>query len=362
MIIMDKLSLNGTRRTNDGYMTAIVKVARTGVQEYLGREVGKPEMPIVRVYRPDTEVMSRDTLHSFAHRPITVDHPSTPVNATNWKKLSVGSTGGEVDGTDGRFVQVPIAVMDSEAITEVESGKRELSMGYTCDISFEDGISPDGLPYDAVQRNIRANHLAIVSSARGGPELRIGDNNVSNKIIVVDGHNVEVSDAAAIAITGLQNKLNTLQLVADGATAKDNKIGQLVADGASKDAKIVELERQLADAAITPAKLDAAIAARSVIVDGVKKVDPSFDASGKTELEMKRYAVSKSLGDSVAATLNDAAIDGAFLAVVSKTVADSAGPTAKIIASSPNVVNITDSARMAEEAHAKMVASRQQVA
>lgn len=53
MLLLDhSLSVSGVRRTTDGYLVAVAKVARIGVQDYLGSEVGKPEMPLVRVYRP----------------------------------------------------------------------------------------------------------------------------------------------------------------------------------------------------------------------------------------------------------------------------------------------------------------------
>src|SRR5688572_26799879 len=96
MKFTDAVSIAGTRRRDDGYLVADARVARTGVQLYAGYEVGKPEMAVVRVYRPDTEVFSRDTLASFAHRPVTNDHPDVPVTADNWKDHAVGNTSDEI--------------------------------------------------------------------------------------------------------------------------------------------------------------------------------------------------------------------------------------------------------------------------
>jgi Uncharacterized protein conserved in bacteria (DUF2213) len=163
------------KRTVDGYLAAQPRVARTGIQLYSPREVGKPEMDrMVRVYRPEEEVFNNDTIRSFAHRPVTLDHPSEMINDKNWKNYSVGHT---VDPIvrDGEFVRCPVLLMDSEAIKAFEGGRNQLSMGYVCDLKWEPGVTEDNEPYDAVQTNLRMNHLAIVGSARGGDKLRIGD-------------------------------------------------------------------------------------------------------------------------------------------------------------------------------------------
>ena len=49
-------------------------------------------MDVVRVYRPEKEVFRRDAMWSLAHRPITLDHPDTKVDASNWKQLAVGKS------------------------------------------------------------------------------------------------------------------------------------------------------------------------------------------------------------------------------------------------------------------------------
>lgn len=176
-VVFDEVVIDdgaNVRFTDDGYLVACPRVARTGIQLYKGAECGKPDQDVVRVYRPHDSVFATDALHSFAHRPVTLDHPAVPVTADNWKKFAVGQTGDEVL-RDGDTVRVPMVLMDKEAIEDYKAGKNQLSMGYTCDIEWVAGVSPEGEPYDAIQRNIRGNHLAIVKAARGGSQLRIGD-------------------------------------------------------------------------------------------------------------------------------------------------------------------------------------------
>jgi hypothetical protein len=64
MQFIDNAPIAGTRRTADGYLVADVRTARTGIQLYAGHEVGKPEMPVVKVYRPEAQVFDTQSLGS----------------------------------------------------------------------------------------------------------------------------------------------------------------------------------------------------------------------------------------------------------------------------------------------------------
>ncbi len=175
--LTDSFILDGVHRSKDGYLAAYAKVARTGIQTYKGRELGRPDLGDVKVYRSPEEVFSKDAMHSMAHRPVTLHHPNETVNARNWKKYAKGHTGDEVI-RDGDHIRVPVVVMDAETIQAFENKDAcELSMGYSTDLKWTPGETPDGMTYDAVQTAIRANHLAIVPVARGGSTLKLGDQN-----------------------------------------------------------------------------------------------------------------------------------------------------------------------------------------
>lgn len=329
MEFFDRLTLDTPRRTGDGYLVASVRVARAGVQLYTGREVdpdnehGMRDQAVVRVLRPEDEVFAADSLRSYAHKPVTINHPKEAVTADNIKQHFAGITDGEVL-RDGQFVRTSIAVMDAAAIRAVDAGKREISQGYACDLDWTSGVTNDGLEYDVSQRNIRANHTAIVDVARGGPELKIGDNAVTLKpvTITIDGaaHTVQLDDAAAILVGQLQTKLTD---AITRATTAETNVGTLTVQLSTKDGEIAGLTSKLTDAAITPAKLDAAVAERSKVIDAAKKIFPALVADGKTLAEIRKEAVTHKIADG--ATMADAAIDGAF-AALSATVAD-AGTT-----------------------------------
>lgn len=328
MFLTDRVSVSAPRRTADGYLVADAKVARAGnVQEYLGSEVGRPDMPIVRVYRPAEEVFSADAMHSYAYRPLTVEHPGKMVDADNWKAVAVGQTGGDVV-RDGEFVRVPLVLMDSAAIREFEAGKRELSMGYSAEIVFDSGTTPDGQEYDAVQRNLRMNHLAVVSKARGGKELRIGDrrtpsaedhsavnperkstmSNTNTRTVMVDGLPVECTDAAAIAIDKLQRQVkDSAQALADAETKH-------AAELADRDAKLAKAEAERDDAkakVLSDADLDKRVNERAELVATAKAIADA-DYAGKSDAEIRKAAVVAKLGDAAIADKSDAYIEARF--------------------------------------------------
>lgn len=312
MEFRDNIEILGIRkRAEDGVLLVDARVARTGVQEYRGSEVGRPDLPVVRVYRDPEEVFSDATMASFAHRPITNDHPREAVTASNWRSLAVGQTADEVRQQE-KFIRVPLMVSDAATIDLVEAGKRELSAGYHCDLDWTAGITADGEAFDARQKNIRVNHIAIVEKGRAGPECRIGDSkgnpNMVQKIITVDGLPVtlEVSDQAAAYLDHLQGKVGTL--TADLATA-NGKVGTLTAEIAT-----------LRDAAPKPEQIDAMVRDRAALVATANRIVPNIVTDGKTDADIKRAVLSAKLGDAALAGLtSDEAINGAFT-VIAKDV------------------------------------------
>lgn len=303
MQFTDTVVLDGLRKTRDGYLVAEAKIARTGIQTYLATEVGLTDRKpgeVIRVYRPEAEVFAKDALASLAFRPMTVDHPAEMVTADNWKKHAVGLTGGDV-ARDGDFIRVPLTLMDSSAIADFEAGRRELSVGYTCDLIMESGQTPTGEAYDAVQKSIRGNHVALCRTARGGPELRLGDHphheggpTVALKTIIVDGLPVETTDAGEAAVNKLRGMLDAAGKALETANsahavaiaAKDAELG-------AKDATIADLTSKV----VTGAALDTLVADRATLLAQVKVVAPTLDAAGKTNAEIKRAAVAAKLGD-----------------------------------------------------------------
>lgn len=318
--LFDRLPLEGIRRTTDGYLTATVAVARTGIQEYSGAEIdpdnahGLRDRAIVRVYRSPEEVFKDSALHSFAHRPVTNDHPPVLVDATNWKQYAVGQTGDEVDASDGKKVRVPMCVMDQGTIDDIDGGKKELSMGYQTVIDFKSGTSPEGEAYDVSQKDMRMNHLAVVRRARGGSELKIGDHRKGEptmelKTITLDGLPVTTTDAGIAAIEKLKGLLATQDTAHQTAlAAKDAEITTLNGKLATADAALEAANGKVLD----QTAMDAAVAARADLVRSATAIAPDLQTTGLSDAAIRKAAVVAALGDAAVAGKPDSYVDARF--------------------------------------------------
>lgn len=326
MKFTDAATVAGTRRTGDGYLVAEAKAVRTGIQLYLGGEVGKPDMKIVRVYRPAEEVFADASLQSFTHAPVTVNHPRDAVNSANWKDLAVGEVSTAAK-KDGDWVWLPLILKDAAAISDVEAGKRELSAGYECSLDWTAGTTDDGQQFDAVQRNIKINHLAIVDAARAGSQARIGDSAnwgvspltpdhkpteekiMTLKTVTVDGIPVEVTDQGAVVIGTLQTRLADANTkFADADKAHQTAIAAKDADLAKKDAEIDALKAKV----LSDADLDKRVQARADLVTVAKAIAKDVKTDGLSDADIRKAVVVAKVGDAAIAGKAEAYIDARF--------------------------------------------------
>ena len=327
MQFIDTTSLSGTRQTSDGYLVADVLCARTGCQTYLASELGVIGDGMVTVYRPESAVFSKDSMATFAGKPVTLGHPPEAVTADNWKTYAVGDIGEDI-ARDGEFIRVPIKMMDGAAIAAVKNGTREISMGYTTPVEMVDGIAPDGTPYQAVQTGpIRINHLALVDRARGGSNLRIGDadrwgaspipqadmkgSQMADTLrkIVVDGLQVETTDAGATAIEKLTKTIEAKDAALVDVTDKHK--AALDAKDAVMAAKDAEIAKLKADK-MSDADIDARVTARADLLGRASAVAKDIVTKGLSDAEVRKAAVVAVLGDAVVADKSDAYIEARF--------------------------------------------------
>lgn len=325
MILTDSVTVSGVRRTADGYLVGEARVARTGIQDYLGTEIdpdnkhGLRDVPIVKVYRPESAVFHADAMQSYAYRPMTNGHPGGDgVNSKNWKDVAIGQTGGEVV-RDGQFVKVPLVLMDAKAIEDYEAGKRELSMGYGAEVVFQDGETPEGEKYHCYLGPMKMNHLSLEHRARGGEQLRFGDNRHptpegghqmadSLRTVIVDGLSVQTTDQGAQAIDKLTKQLSDAGVNIKTLTdAHAEALAAKDADLAKKDAEIDGLKaKQLSDA-----DLDKRVKDRADLITKAKSIADA-DYTGKSDADIRKAVVMAKLGDAAIAGKADAYIDARF--------------------------------------------------
>jgi hypothetical protein len=309
--LTDTLTIDGAARIcADGCLVAEVNAARVGIQDYQGREVdpdnshGLRDKAVVKVFRPEEEVFKDASLASYAAAPVTVNHPAEMVDAQNWKQHGVGEINGDIV-RDGQRVRVPVIVRDASAVQKAQTTHKQLSMGYSTTLDFTPGTTPDGAAYDAVQRDIRINHIALVPVARGGPELRIVDERPKETTMKIKIGDAEVDaangEAVRIAVDALNKKLT------DGAAALVAAEAKAVADAAAivaKDAEIADLTAKLADAAITPAKLADAAKEYADVQAKAKVLGVTVAADADTSA-IKKAVVDAKMGDKAKAYTAD---------------------------------------------------------
>ena len=164
--------VNGFWLIPDNPMTKI------GVFPYLGRQISAELEPdrIYQVLRPEEELTKQETLESLKLIPLINDHTMIGTQAGMKPAEEVG-----VEGTTGTNVKVSgrLLTNDLKCYTEnikelISSGKKDLSMGYRCRYELTEGEF-EGQHYDAIQRDIIFNHIALVDEGRMGSDVRVMD-------------------------------------------------------------------------------------------------------------------------------------------------------------------------------------------
>jgi hypothetical protein len=155
-------------KTPEGYLRVKGTFSRVGCLSYK-RHDGTTQVE----YRPEEEVAHRDSILSLGGLPVTLEHPPELLTPANTRQYARGSTGTVVNYDNG-FVEGVVTLTDADAIAAVERGDaRELSVGYRVQIDRTPGVTASGERYDAIQRRISGNHVALTREGRSGPEVRL---------------------------------------------------------------------------------------------------------------------------------------------------------------------------------------------
>lgn len=154
-------------------------ISSEGVFPYLGSQISDTLVPdrVYQVYRPAEELGSPDTIESIKLIPWVNDHDmlgSREEGLLPAEHKGVEGVIGERVFFDKGKLWANIKSFSERFKKLWELGKIELSLGYRCTYDLTPGVW-NGKPYDAVQRNIRANHLALVDEGRMGPDVAVLD-------------------------------------------------------------------------------------------------------------------------------------------------------------------------------------------
>ncbi len=301
----DRISVPTNRTLTDaGQMHVPCKFARTGTQLYSAKQLGiKDADPkaVVTVYRDEADVFDEASIESFRSAPVTIGHPKNedgspiPLTSDNSKDLQVGMLEGMPTRDEDTLGGVLILAAQ-EAIDALESGTQELSAGYTCDIELVDGKH--------YQRNIRANHIAIVDKGRAGSSCRISDEalELTDESLVLKAKladclkessavlkrvNVEVADGATL--------VETIKLLDKALTETESKLlvkSDLLVDAngqlETKDVELTSTKLKLVDAELAATQ---GVIERCDTLESARLIADMRDLGSKSVSEIKRMVV-----------------------------------------------------------------------
>lgn len=216
----DFIALRATVDSATGWIRDRPVITRAGVFEYTSKD-GKKR----RELRPENEVFDEASLGSIQGVPVTKDHVGL-LSASNLRGVigSVLSPGIREDTN----VVADVIIHDPSQIGQ----RRDLSLGYVCELDETPGVTEKGERYDGVQRNIRYNHLAVVHNGRAGnARLRLDstdavsgqfdkENEMDMKLVTIKLDGLEYSASPEIGIrmakyevdiSDLQAKLSAME-------------------------------------------------------------------------------------------------------------------------------------------------------
>jgi len=284
--------------TDEGYLTATAKVARTGIQKYRGFELGKKDdEKEYAIYRPEQEV--KDSIATIPNKPITIDHRGM-VNIKNNSQLSRGFMSDAVYGEDG-WVSVELCINHPEGIQAFNDGYRWHSLGYNAEIEWAAGQTPAGEAYDAIMKNIRVNHDALVRTPRAGELATFDSENInidaSKNVISInqESKGVPTRMSKKYAVNLLDG--GSIELEGDHASEIHSLIATLTSQNKEINVKVADSESALVEAEAKIAALTAekdalegkvaALEAKPVVPEVVPPVEPgpvAFDKIAEQQL------------------------------------------------------------------------------
>lgn len=188
-----------------------VTIARSGVYNYSPERLSglglslppeRKSQTTFRVYR-SPEVVARNK-DKFVQLPLTLLHPPVFVDGNSFRDYVVGYTGDTVEARTEKnvvYLDSTVTIFDNEALNAYWRGIREVSPGYRGVFAWQDGVTPDGEPYDIIMTDIvEANHLALVKEGKGG-----------SSVLVLDAKEVLVSRKRSGLFYAIRKRLGGVQ-------------------------------------------------------------------------------------------------------------------------------------------------------
>jgi hypothetical protein len=333
--------------------------------------------------RTPEEVFSKVSLDSMATMPIYIGHKYDEnkkliKDEAKRKEMAVGYSSESVIGNNV-YVSSDLKVTRADGVEAIKKGMQSLSVGYDCEVIPESGTWC-GIHYDAVQKNIVNDHIALCWCGRQGDQA----------VIHMDSEDAILCDDAAVLAAedknskeeGMAENLKTIQLdsvdysaepaVIDAlqkavvrADTLDKELlaanmdkSKIEAERDSLKAKFDSVEKELEDmkkAHLDEAEINTRVAQRIVLVDSAKVAGVEVKGD-EADIDLKKAVILKAFPDVKFDGKDDNYINASFdfaVGYLPKVLANQADATVR--ATSTTVVK-TDSAETN-----KIEASRQEM-
>ena len=282
----DSLPLDATYFTDEGYLVDHPIVTSVGIFVY-----HNPDGSERRELRLPEEVFAEKSLASYKGKPIIITHDAGYVDTDNVKEESIGTILSE-GYRDGDDVRAEIIIHDTDSLKKYKM--RELSCGYNLRLDETPGVW-EGEPYDAIQRDIEINHLALVDKARAGEQARLNIDGQGHDCMKGEKLNMEKDkrtdgapspeELAAAVEAFKQRRAERSGSAADGGNPAD-PAAQTTAEGSQPDAvQLVKDRRDRRDSEGDPADMPGAmgvIAQQDEDIDTLLGVIDVLKAAGTT--------------------------------------------------------------------------------
>lgn len=152
-------------------------ITKVGVFPYQGKQIDKSLEPdkVYYVLRPKEELFKEETLNSLRLIPLVDNHTMIGEGElTAPEKKGIDGVMGDDVTHDENTIYNDLKIFSNKIKDEISEGKKALSLGYWCKYEKQPGVY-NGQRYDFIQRDIRANHLALVNKGRMGEDVRVYD-------------------------------------------------------------------------------------------------------------------------------------------------------------------------------------------
>ena len=276
----DNYSFQATK-TDEGFIKDAPVIGRTGILEY--RNV---DGSIRREYRPPEEAFKADSLASIRGKPITMGHHGLVTTATYNQSKPIGTVLSE-GRQDGNNIRADVVIYS------LDTDDRELSCGYQTELEETSGVTPEGEHYDAIQRNIVYNHLAIVPRGRAG-NARLNmdgeqifieevDLQMSEKIKLDNGIEYDVPAEIKVAYNAMVEKADETKKELDAMTAKFDSAGAEI-EKLKADAEKAEADFKAKFDSAVKETIDLRVIAQA---HGIEKADEMTNDEIKKAVVMK---------------------------------------------------------------------------